>query len=88
MRVDVHRHMWPPAWRDYRDRQGRWSAIGLTPLPEWTVDDHIAFNARWGFAASAVSLVPPACAIGTISDRRATARAINEYGAALIADHG
>jgi 6-methylsalicylate decarboxylase len=88
VRIDVHRHMWPPAWRDYRDRQGGWQAIGLTQLPEWTVEDHFAFDDRWGFAASAVSLVPPACAFGDVADRRATARAVNEYGAGLLADHG
>jgi 6-methylsalicylate decarboxylase len=88
VRVDIHRHMWPQAWADYRDRQGGWQAIGLTPLPEWTVEDHLAFDRRWGFAASAVSLVPPACAFGDVADRRATARAVNEYGAGLLADHG
>jgi hypothetical protein len=65
------------------------AAIGLlVPLPEWTVEDHVAFDAAWGFTASAVSLVPPACAFGDVADRRATARAVNEYGAKLIADHG
>lgn len=88
VRIDVHRHMWPPAWSEYRDRQGGWTAIGLMPLPEWTVDDHFAFDERWGITASAVSMVPPACAFGDVADRRATARAINEYGAGLIADHG
>lgn len=88
VRIDVHRHMWPAAWSEYRDRLGGWPAIGLIPLPEWTVEDHFAFNDRWGFAAAAVSLVPPACSLGPLADRRATARAINEYGAELIADHG
>lgn len=88
VRIDMHRHMWPPAWSAYRDRLGGWPAIGSIPLPEWTVDDHFAFDERWGFDASAVSLVPPACALGDVADRRATARAVNEYGAWLIADHG
>jgi 6-methylsalicylate decarboxylase len=88
-RIDIHRHMWPPAWAAYRERQGGWAAIGLlTPLPEWTVEDHFAFDAAWGFTASALSLVPPACAFGDVADRRATARAVNEFGAGLIADHG
>ena len=35
-----------------------------------------------------MSLVPPACAFGDVADRRTTARAVNEFGAALVADHG
>src|SRR4051812_16936546 len=89
VRVDIHHHLFPQVWADYRDRQGGWSAIGLAPLYEAPIPGgHFEFMDTWNIDAAVVSLVPPACAYGPVDDRRTTARAVNEVGAGLIRDHG
>ncbi|HYV45951.1 MAG TPA: amidohydrolase family protein [Myxococcaceae bacterium] len=89
LRIDIHHHLFPRVWADYRDRQGGWAAIGLAPLYEAPIPDgHIEFMDTWHIDVAMVSLVPPACAFGALDDRRSTARAVNEFGAGLVRDHG
>jgi predicted TIM-barrel fold metal-dependent hydrolase len=89
LRIDIHHHIFPTVWADYRNRQGGWAAIGLAPLFEPEVPQgHLEFMNTWSIDVAMLSLVPPACAFGPLDDRRATARAVNEVGAGLIRDHG
>jgi predicted TIM-barrel fold metal-dependent hydrolase len=89
VRIDIHHHLFPQVWADYRDRQGGWGAIGLAPLFEPVIPDgHLQFMDTWHINVAMASLVPPACAYGDVEDRRLTARAVNEVGAGLIRDHG
>jgi len=88
-RIDCHHHFFPQPWLDYVARQGGLGAIGLAPLFEPAIPSgHLEFMDTWHIDAALVSLVPPACAFGTLDDRRTTARAVNEFGANLIRDHG
>src|SRR4051812_28637142 len=73
VRIDIHHHLFPQVWADYRNRQGGWTAIGLAPLFEPVIPGgHFEFMDAWNIDAAVVSLVPPACAFGPIEDRRAT----------------
>ncbi|HEU5217512.1 MAG TPA: amidohydrolase family protein [Gemmatimonadales bacterium] len=89
LRIDCHHHIFPKVWLDYVDRQGGWTAIGLAPLFTPVIPGgHLEFMDTWNIDVAVVSLVPPACAFGSLDDRRATARAVNEFGAGLLRDHG
>jgi predicted TIM-barrel fold metal-dependent hydrolase len=87
MRIDVHCHHHPDPWLAFVERRGGFAAIGLPPLRSWTLESHLAFMERWNITASVVSVVPPGVALGPVREAAAAARAVNAWGAELIAEH-
>jgi predicted TIM-barrel fold metal-dependent hydrolase len=83
-RIDVHHHLAPPRW--IADVVvGR--KTGQRPLADWTPQRSIEDMDRGGVATSIVSISEPSVWFGDDAAGRALARACNEYGARLTADH-
>jgi 6-methylsalicylate decarboxylase len=82
-RIDVHHHFAPPAW--VTDVRGRplLQAANTTWTPEKSIED----MDRGGVAAAVVSVTNPGLWFGDAAVTRRLARACNEYGAQLVADH-
>jgi predicted TIM-barrel fold metal-dependent hydrolase len=81
-RIDVHHHYVPPFFAEAvaprRDR-GR--------PPAWSIDASIKEMDRNGIATAVTSLVQPGVWSGDVEDGRRLARACNEWGARMVADH-
>jgi 6-methylsalicylate decarboxylase len=84
--IDVHHHLSPPAYiADLKK-----SHVGLPPTLEWTPEKSLADMDASGVATAILSITTPGVRFGDHDDAAAAdlARACNEYGAKLIADHG
>jgi 6-methylsalicylate decarboxylase len=84
--IDVHHHLSPPAYiADLKKHQ-----LGLPPTLEWTPEKSLADMDSSGVATAILSITTPGVRFGDGSDADAAAlaRACNDYGAKLVADHG
>jgi 6-methylsalicylate decarboxylase len=84
--IDVHHHLAPPAYiADLKKHH-----VGLPPTLEWTPEKSLADMDASGVATAILSITTPGVRFGDHDDTGAAdlARACNEYGAKLIADHG
>jgi 6-methylsalicylate decarboxylase len=82
-RIDVHHHFAPPAW--IADVKGR--PLLQPANTRWTPEQSIEDMERGGVAAAVVSITNPGLWFGDPAQSRRLARACNEYGAKLVADH-
>ena len=83
--IDVHHHLAPPAYiAGLKEHH-----IGLPPTLEWTPEKSLADMDTSGVATAILSITTPGVRFGGRDDSAAAdlARACNEYGAKLIADH-
>ena len=79
-RIDVHHHMFPPAYRaGLGDR-----AAGL---PVWSPAQSIEEMDKGGIATSVLSLSSPGVWFGNVDESRRLARIVNDYGATTARDH-
>src|SRR5690348_3979695 len=79
-RIDVHHHLFPPAYR---------TAIGsqAAALPAWTPTQSIGEMDKGGIATSVLSLSSPGVWFGDVEQARKLARIVNDYGAMTAKDH-
>jgi 6-methylsalicylate decarboxylase len=84
--IDVHHHLAPPAYiADLKKHQR-----GAPPTLEWTPEKSLVDMDSSGIATAVLSITTPGVWFGDGDDAGAAtlARACNDYGAKLIADHG
>ena len=80
--VDVHCHNILPAYMEILEKHG--AALEETfPLPEWSVEAHLAFMERAGIGCSVLSMPAPQPYFGDTEECRRIVRAYNEYCAEL-----
>jgi len=79
-RIDVHHHLYPPA---YRTALGSLSA----GLPAWSPEQSIEEMDRGGIATSLLSISSPGVWFGDAEQGRRLARMVNDYGALTAKDH-
>ena len=82
-RIDVHHHFAPPAWVTEVKGRPLLQAANTTWTPEKSIED----MDRGGVAAAVVSVTNPGLWFGDKAVTRRLARACNDYGAKLVADH-
>ena len=83
-RIDVHHHLAPPRWiTDVVLARN----TGQRPLADWTPQRSIEDMDRGGVATAITSISEPSVWFGDNTAARSLARACNEYGARLMADH-
>lgn len=82
-RIDVHHHFAPPAWVTEVKGRPLLQVANTTWTPEKSIDD----MDRGGVAAAIVSVTNPGLWFGDQAVTRRLARACNDYGAKLVADH-
>lgn len=87
--VDVHHHIWPPAYMNKARNRVVAQAQGYLParVLEWTPERSIAEMDRGGAATSIVSISTPGVWFGKAEDARVLARQCNEYAARLASDY-
>jgi 6-methylsalicylate decarboxylase len=78
-RIDCHAHFTPPEY----DAQVT-KTLGPAPIPAWDTHQQLEMMARYGIAASVVSVPPPGVFMGDGGQAKDLARAVNEAGAGLI----
>ncbi|PZA07699.1 MULTISPECIES: amidohydrolase family protein [unclassified Meiothermus] len=79
MRLDLHGHLEPPLYTQMVAR-----VLGPAPVPPWTAEEQLEMMARYGIAATVVSLPPPGVFLGDGAQARELARATNEFYASLL----
>jgi predicted TIM-barrel fold metal-dependent hydrolase len=79
-RVDVHHHLFPPAYR---------AAIGnqAAAMPAWSPAQSIEEMDKGGIATSILSLSSPGVWFGEAEQARRLSRIVNEYGAMTAKEH-
>lgn len=79
-RIDVHQHVLPPFWVEGLQQRG-----SVHRPPAWSPTDAIQFMDSREIAKGILSLTAPALSAWEGEERRAMAREVNEYAAALAA---
>ncbi len=82
-KIDVHAHYFPPAYNAMLDRRGLKFLDGGFPRPDWNEELQLASMERLGVTFSCLSVSSPHLHMGDAAEAVETARACNEYGAAL-----
>jgi predicted TIM-barrel fold metal-dependent hydrolase len=79
-RIDVHHHLFPPAYR---------TAIGnlAAGQPAWTPAQSVEEMDKGGIATSLLSISSPGVWFGDVEQGRRLARIVNDYGAMTAKDH-
>src|SRR5436309_3218640 len=79
-RIDVHHHLFPPAYR---------TAIGdqAAGLAAWSVQQSLEEMDKGGIATSVLSLSSPGVWFGNADQARKLSRIVNDYGAMTAKDH-
>lgn len=79
-RIDVHHHLFPPAYR---------AAIGnlAAAQPAWSPAQSIEEMDKGGIATSVLSVSSPGVWLGDVEQGRRLARIVNDYGAMAAKDH-
>lgn len=85
-RIDVHQHLLPPAYVDLLRRHGV-ALVAGRELPEWSPEAAIALMDAAGIATGVVSVSTPGVTFLPGPDAVAAARSVNDYSAALVAEH-
>jgi Amidohydrolase len=86
-RIDTYAHYSPDLYNDYLKRYGLLGAITGAYGP-WSVDRHLAFMDQYRIQASVLSFGDLQVTVGPVDDRRATARAVNDYARDLVQTRG
>ncbi|UUX95478.1 amidohydrolase family protein [Aquabacterium sp. J223] len=86
MKIDVHFHAVPPAFKAAALRAGRGATIA-SGFPDWSVPGALAVMDRHGIATAITSISQPGVHFGDDAAARALARRCNEEAAEAIAQH-
>jgi 6-methylsalicylate decarboxylase len=87
-RIDTHAHYSPDVYNAYLERHGVLDAINGAYGGPWSVDRHLAFMDQYRIQASVLSFGDIQITLGPVDDRRATARAVNDYAHDLVQTRG
>lgn len=82
MKVDVHAHYLPEAYRAALRERGHDQPDGFPYIPEWSPADHIGLMDRLGIERSMLSVSSP----GVLGDVD-LARLVNDEGRRAVVDH-
>jgi predicted TIM-barrel fold metal-dependent hydrolase len=85
--IDTHAHYIPPSYRAALSAAGLATVDGGIPLPPWSLTDHVAMMDRHRIAVSVLSLSSPSVQFLKGRPAAKLARAVNEEGAAICAQH-
>jgi predicted TIM-barrel fold metal-dependent hydrolase len=86
-RIDVHAHYLPAPYQQALKAAGLATADGGMPIPEWSVDAHLAAMGARGITTSMLSVSSPGLQFLDAAAAVRLAREINEIGAGLCRDH-
>lgn len=86
-KIDVHHHVFPPAYLAALKRMGVKQEGGGIAFPDWSLDKDIEMMDRFGIRTALVSLGSPGVWFGDAAAARDLARLSNEYFAGLVSDH-
>ncbi|MGH6797303.1 MAG: amidohydrolase family protein, partial [Roseiarcus sp.] len=88
-RIDVHQHIFPPAYLAAERDRIIDASQGVRPavMIEWTPEKTLEEMDKNAVATSIVSISTPGVYFGDRDEGRRLTRLCNEYGAKLIADH-
>jgi predicted TIM-barrel fold metal-dependent hydrolase len=82
-RIDVHHHIWPPAYVSIAKENG----TTITPANDWTLTRTLDDMDKAGTATALTSITSPGLWFGNKEVSRRLCRESNEYAARLISDH-
>lgn len=81
--VDVHHHVFPPAFIDI----ARPKTVNPAIIEQWTLNRTLDEMDRSGVRTSIASITQPGVWFGQVEEGRALARRCNDYMARLVTDH-
>jgi predicted TIM-barrel fold metal-dependent hydrolase len=87
MRIDVHAHYLPDAYRRAGLAAGIARPDGMPAWPAWDASTALAAMDRLGVASAVLSVSSPGVDFGNDAAARSLARAVNEAGAETVALH-
>lgn len=87
MRIDVHAHFLPEAYRAELARNGHQQPDGMPAIPEWSAEAHLTLMDRLAIETSLLSISSPGVALGDGAGATELARAVNEEGRRAVVDH-
>jgi 6-methylsalicylate decarboxylase len=85
-RIDVHHHLFPPAFMKEMDRLGI-KEVASTPIPKWSPAASIALMDSNGIQTAITSLSAPGVYFGDKQRATSLARACNEFSAGMRDDY-
>ncbi|NVE01265.1 amidohydrolase [Massilia sp. BJB1822] len=85
-RIDVHHHLFPPAYVEENRRRGITKEAGVQ-IPTWVPEDSLGVMDANGIQTAILSLSAPGVYMGSRQDAITLARECNDYGAALVQQH-
>jgi predicted TIM-barrel fold metal-dependent hydrolase len=86
-RTDVHCHYLPAPYKAAIEEAGLKRVDGGVPIPNWSVDDHLAMMKSRGITTSILSVSSPGLQFLDAPGKIRVARLVNETGAQLSKDH-
>lgn len=85
--IDVHHHIFPPAFVETARSILSTPASRARLVSEWTPQRALSQMDQHGIAAAVVSITDPGIWFGDVAVTRRVARSCNEYAAQLVRDH-
>ena len=82
-KIDLHTHYLPPAYLELLSRHALERLDGGMAIPQWSPEQHLRNMDRLSIAISVLTVSSPHLHLGDAVEAAETARACNEYGAAL-----
>lgn len=82
-RIDVHHHLYPPAWMQVAARHATMQSV----QKDWTIEHSIEQMDRAGIQTSLLSIATPGVWFGDPAEARQLARLCNEWSAGLVGLH-
>lgn len=84
-KIDVHAHYLPPAYRELLSRHGLTTLDGGFPIPDWSVEGHLAAMGELGVDYSVMSISSPHVHMGDDAEAAEVAAACNDFGSRAAA---
>lgn len=82
-KIDLHTHYLPPAYREMLNRHGMETLDGGMKVPDWSPEKHLEQMDALSIESAVLTVSSPHLHLGDAAEAAETARACNEYGAAL-----
>ena len=86
-KIDVHAHYLPPAYRELLARHGLKTLDGGFPIPDWSVDAHLAAMGELDVDFSVMSVSSPHVHMGDDAEAADVAAACNDFGSQVSREH-
>lgn len=86
-KIDVHAHYLPPAYRELLARHGLTTLDGGFPIPDWSVEGHLAAMGELGVDYSVMSISSPHVHMGDDAEAAEVAAACNDFGSKAASGH-